>query len=110
MWPSIGDFSQQLVEAYPDVCHGFHRIELEQGRVQLTLWFGEAEEGFAALNADVDAWFLDGFAPSKNPEMWTDNLFQHIHRLSHQGTTCSTLPRLELSVEAEKRLDSTLKK
>ena len=90
MWPSIDDFSQQLVEAYPEVCHGFHRIELEQGRVQLTLWFGEAEEGFAALNADVDAWFLDGFAPSKNPEMWTNKLFQHIHRLSHQGTTCST--------------------
>ena len=90
MWPSIDDLSQQLIEAYPEVCHGFHRIELEQGRVQLTLWFGEAEDGFAALNADVDAWFLDGFAPSKNPEMWTDKLFQHIHRLSHQGTTCST--------------------
>jgi len=90
MWPSLNQFSQQLIDAYPAVCHGFHRIELEQGRVQLTLWFGEAEEGFSALNADVDAWFLDGFAPSKNPEMWTDRLFQHIHRLSHQGTTCAT--------------------
>lgn len=90
MWPSIAHFSQPLINAYPDVCHGFHRIELEQGRVQLTLWFGEAEDGFAALNADVDAWFLDGFAPSKNPEMWSDNLFKHIHRLSHQGTTFST--------------------
>jgi tRNA 5-methylaminomethyl-2-thiouridine biosynthesis bifunctional protein len=90
MWPSIDELSQQLIEAYPEVCHGFHRIELEQGRIQLTLWFGEAEDGFAALNADVDAWFLDGFAPSKNPEMWTNKLFQHIHRLSHQGTTCST--------------------
>lgn len=90
MWPSISHFSQQLIDAYPEVCHGFHRIELEQGRIQLTLWFGEAEDGFAALDADVDAWFLDGFAPSKNPEMWSDNLFHHIHRLSHQGTTCST--------------------
>lgn len=90
MWPSIDGLSQQLIESYPEVCHGFHRIELEQGRVQLTLWFGEAEDGFAALNADVDAWFLDGFAPSKNPEMWTDKLFQHVYRLSHQGTTCST--------------------
>lgn len=90
MWPSLNQLSQQLIDAYPEVCHGFHRIELEQGRVQLTLWFGEAEEGFAALNANVDAWFLDGFAPSKNPEMWTDRLFQHIHRLSHQGTTCAT--------------------
>lgn len=90
MWPSLSSFSAELIDAYPDVCHGFHRVELEQGRVQLTLWFGDAEDGFAALNADVDAWFLDGFAPSKNPEMWTDTLFQHIHRLSHQGTTFST--------------------
>ncbi|MBJ7536760.1 bifunctional tRNA (5-methylaminomethyl-2-thiouridine)(34)-methyltransferase MnmD/FAD-dependent 5-carboxymethylaminomethyl-2-thiouridine(34) oxidoreductase MnmC [Marinomonas transparens] len=90
MWPSLSHFSQALIEAYPEVCHGFHRIELEQGRIQLTLWFGEAEDGFSALNADIDAWFLDGFAPSKNPEMWTDTLFQHIHRLSHTGTTFST--------------------
>jgi tRNA 5-methylaminomethyl-2-thiouridine biosynthesis bifunctional protein len=90
MWPSLQHFSQQLIDAYPVVCHGFHRIELEQGRIQLLLWFGEAEDGFEALDADVDAWFLDGFAPSKNPEMWSDNLFKHIHRLSHQGTTFST--------------------
>ncbi|TYL48462.1 bifunctional tRNA (5-methylaminomethyl-2-thiouridine)(34)-methyltransferase MnmD/FAD-dependent 5-carboxymethylaminomethyl-2-thiouridine(34) oxidoreductase MnmC [Marinomonas sp. IMCC 4694] len=90
MWPSLNEFTRPLIDAYPEVCHGFHRIELENGRVQLTLWFGEAEDGFAALNADVDAWFLDGFAPSKNPEMWSDTLFHHIHRLSHQGTTCST--------------------
>lgn len=90
MWPSLSSLSEQLIEAYPEVCHGLHRIELNQGRVQLTLWFGEAEDGFAALNADVDAWFLDGFAPSKNPEMWSEKLFQHIRRLSHQGTTFST--------------------
>jgi tRNA 5-methylaminomethyl-2-thiouridine biosynthesis bifunctional protein len=90
MWPSLNHYSQQLIAAYPEICHGFHRIELEQGRIQLSLWFGEAEDGFAALDADVDAWFLDGFAPSKNPEMWSDNLFKHIHRLSHQGTTFST--------------------
>ncbi|MBD5769868.1 bifunctional tRNA (5-methylaminomethyl-2-thiouridine)(34)-methyltransferase MnmD/FAD-dependent 5-carboxymethylaminomethyl-2-thiouridine(34) oxidoreductase MnmC [Marinomonas colpomeniae] len=90
MWPSLAAYSKELIEAYPTVCHGLHRIELAQGRIQLTLWFGEAEEGFAALNANIDAWFLDGFAPSKNPEMWTEKLFQHIHRLSHQGTTFST--------------------
>ncbi|MCV2401351.1 bifunctional tRNA (5-methylaminomethyl-2-thiouridine)(34)-methyltransferase MnmD/FAD-dependent 5-carboxymethylaminomethyl-2-thiouridine(34) oxidoreductase MnmC [Marinomonas sp. C2222] len=90
MWPSLQNLSQELVTNYPELCHGFHRIELAQGRIQLSLWFGEAEEGFSALNADVDAWFLDGFAPSKNPEMWTDKLFQHIRRLSHTGTTFST--------------------
>ncbi|REG82974.1 bifunctional tRNA (5-methylaminomethyl-2-thiouridine)(34)-methyltransferase MnmD/FAD-dependent 5-carboxymethylaminomethyl-2-thiouridine(34) oxidoreductase MnmC [Marinomonas pollencensis] len=90
MWPSLQPYSQALIAHYPELSHGLHRLELAQGRIQLTLWFGEAEEGFAALNADVDAWFLDGFAPSKNPEMWSPSLFQHIHRLSHQGTSFAT--------------------
>ena len=90
MWPSLQPYSQVLIAHYPELSHGLHRLELAQGRIQLTLWFGEAEEGFAALNADVDAWFLDGFAPSKNPEMWSPTLFKHIHRLSHQGTSFST--------------------
>lgn len=90
MWPSLHAFSGPLIDAYPEVCHGLHRIELENGRIQLTLWFGEAEAGFEALDADVDAWFLDGFAPSKNPDMWSDSLFDHIRRLSHEGTSCST--------------------
>ncbi|NLQ16579.1 bifunctional tRNA (5-methylaminomethyl-2-thiouridine)(34)-methyltransferase MnmD/FAD-dependent 5-carboxymethylaminomethyl-2-thiouridine(34) oxidoreductase MnmC [Marinomonas sp. M1K-6] len=90
MWPSLNHYSQPLIDAYPEVCHGFHHLELAQGRIQLSLWFGDAEDGFAALDADVDAWFLDGFAPSKNPQMWSDTLFKHIHRLSHQGTTFST--------------------
>ncbi|MDB4837289.1 bifunctional tRNA (5-methylaminomethyl-2-thiouridine)(34)-methyltransferase MnmD/FAD-dependent 5-carboxymethylaminomethyl-2-thiouridine(34) oxidoreductase MnmC [Marinomonas sp.] len=90
MWPSLQPFSKELLDHYPERCHGLHRVELAQGRIQLSLWFGEAEAGFSTLNANVDAWFLDGFAPSKNPEMWTDTLFQHIRRLSHQGTTFST--------------------
>ena len=90
MWPSLSEYSDELIQAYPEVCHGFHRISLAQGRVQLTLWFGEAASGFAQLNGQVDAWFLDGFAPSKNPAMWSPELFQHIRRLSHQGTSFAT--------------------
>ena len=90
MWPSLASLSAELIAHYPEVCHGFHRISLDHGRVQLSLWFGEASEGFAALNADVDAWFLDGFAPSKNPAMWSAELFKQIHRLSHVGTSFAT--------------------
>ncbi|BFM49274.1 bifunctional tRNA (5-methylaminomethyl-2-thiouridine)(34)-methyltransferase MnmD/FAD-dependent 5-carboxymethylaminomethyl-2-thiouridine(34) oxidoreductase MnmC [Marinomonas sp. THO17] len=90
MWPSLTSFSEELIAVYPEACHGLHRLSLANGRIQLSLWFGEAEQGFASLDADVDAWFLDGFAPSKNPEMWSEKLFHHIHRLSHQGTTFAT--------------------
>ncbi|MFT2110295.1 bifunctional tRNA (5-methylaminomethyl-2-thiouridine)(34)-methyltransferase MnmD/FAD-dependent 5-carboxymethylaminomethyl-2-thiouridine(34) oxidoreductase MnmC [Marinomonas sp. 2405UD68-3] len=90
MWPSLAELSHELITQYPTICHGLHRISLGEGKVQLTLWFGEASDGFAALNANVDAWFLDGFTPSKNPEMWSEDLFKEIARLSDVGTTFST--------------------
>ncbi|MCZ2723335.1 bifunctional tRNA (5-methylaminomethyl-2-thiouridine)(34)-methyltransferase MnmD/FAD-dependent 5-carboxymethylaminomethyl-2-thiouridine(34) oxidoreductase MnmC [Marinomonas sp. 15G1-11] len=90
MWPELSKLSDELIANYPVVCHGLHRISLDNGNLQLTLWFGEASEGFTALNANVDAWFLDGFAPSKNPEMWSNSLFNEILRLSDVGTTFST--------------------
>lgn len=90
MWPSLSHLSQELISQYPTLCQGLHRIELDQGRIQLTLYFGEAAEGFASMNANIDAWFLDGFAPSKNPEMWNEQLFTQIKRLSQVGTSFST--------------------
>src|SRR5690606_22405125 len=38
----------------------------------------------------VDAWFLDGFSPSCNPDLWQDNVLNHIVRLSEYGTTFSS--------------------
>lgn len=90
LWPSLASLAEALITHYPTRCHGFHRIELPEFRTTLTLWFGDAHDGFKALDARVDAWFLDGFAPSKNPDMWSDLLFQHIQRLSHPVTTFAT--------------------
>jgi len=90
MWPTLKKFTDELIQSYPVICKGLHRVELDGGRIQLSLWFGDANEGFAAINADVDAWFLDGFSPSKNPDMWNPQLFAEIKRLSHIGTSIST--------------------
>lgn len=38
----------------------------------------------------IDAWFLDGFAPSKNPEMWNQNLFNGMAKLAKQDCTVAT--------------------
>ena len=42
------------------------------------------------MRLHVDAWFLDGFAPSKNPDMWTDALYRNMAQLSIIGTTVAT--------------------
>lgn len=81
---------KQLLVHYPALTPGFHRLELHEGRILLTLCFGDVNHLLPLLNATVDAWFLDGFAPSKNPDMWQASLFSEIARCSKAGTSFAT--------------------
>lgn len=81
---------EALVAAWPAPVPGFHRLTLADGRVRLTLLFGDARRLLALLDARVDAWFLDGFAPARNPAMWSDELFAELARLSAPGATLAT--------------------
>lgn len=102
LWPELQELSAQLIDAYPVfIGTGFHRLSFMRGRIKLTLIINDAALGFQQLVATnhplfasecakVDAWFLDGFAPSKNPQMWSDELFSTIKLLSHSQTTAAT--------------------
>ena len=98
-WPQLESLSRELVDAYPSLVSGFHSTALS-GNTRLQLLFGSADASLDALldsaapelanGFAVDAWFLDGFAPAKNPEMWTAQLFNGMGRLSRPGTTLAT--------------------
>ncbi|BAQ76102.1 bifunctional tRNA (mnm(5)s(2)U34)-methyltransferase/FAD-dependent cmnm(5)s(2)U34 oxidoreductase [Pseudomonas sp. Os17] len=90
LWPELTELSQQLLKHYVAVHGGFQRIVLDDGRVTLTLLIGDALEQLPHLDAQIDAWFLDGFAPAKNPDMWTPELFAELARLAAPGSTLST--------------------
>lgn len=90
LWPELTELSQQLLKHYVAVHGGFQRIMLDDGRVTLTLLIGDALEQLPQLDAQIDAWFLDGFAPAKNPDMWTPELFAELARLAAPGSTLST--------------------
>ncbi len=79
----------KMLEQYPIRVPGFHRMVFD-GRVALTLIFGDVNDVLPEITASVDAWFLDGFTPSKNPAMWTEELFGQMARLSHAGTSAAT--------------------
>lgn len=81
---------EALLGAWPPLVEGLHRRELFAGRITLTLLFGDAGEMLAGLDARVDAWYLDGFAPARNPQMWQAELFRQIARLSRPGATFAT--------------------
>ncbi|MEK9672955.1 MAG: tRNA (5-methylaminomethyl-2-thiouridine)(34)-methyltransferase MnmD [Rhodospirillaceae bacterium] len=89
-FPEFDVISRQLRAAWPDRTPEFHHLVLDGGRVRLTLLFGPALPMLRDLRAQVDAWFLDGFAPSKNPGMWTDGVFAQVARLSKPGTALAT--------------------
>jgi tRNA 5-methylaminomethyl-2-thiouridine biosynthesis bifunctional protein len=90
LWPELAPFAEQLLAQYIAIHQGFQRLILDNGRVTLTLLIGDALEQLPQLDAQVDAWFLDGFAPAKNPDMWTAELFAELARLAAPGSTIST--------------------
>lgn len=90
LWPELAPYAEQLLAQYRAIHSGFQRLLLDGGRVVLTLLIGDVLDCLPQLDACVDAWFLDGFAPSKNPEMWTESLFAELARLSAPGATLAT--------------------
>ena len=78
MWPTLDKFTRELIAHYPPLTYGLHQRSLFNGRVRLNLMFGDAVDMLADMDFQADAWYLDGFAPSKNPGMWNEQLFQQI--------------------------------
>lgn len=91
-WPSLAPFAKQLLDLYPPALPGCHRLQLDGGRIILDLWLGDVHDSMPQLSSQhkADAWFLDGFAPSKNPQMWQPELFHQMARLSQPGCTLAT--------------------
>jgi len=90
LWPEFRDIAQALQQQYQAASAGFHLFDLFEGRVKLILMVGEVESMLQQMQVAVDAWFLDGFAPGLNADMWSEAVFSQIKRLSCVGTTFST--------------------
>ncbi|WP_313564473.1 FAD-dependent 5-carboxymethylaminomethyl-2-thiouridine(34) oxidoreductase MnmC [Acinetobacter sp.] len=88
-WPELKPLADQLISQYPMPIAGCHRLNFPEERFSLDLWLGDAHDVFPVIEktASVNAWFLDGFAPSCNPDMWEENVLNNIVRLSEIGTT-----------------------
>jgi len=82
--------SSELCSVWPVLVPGMHRLELDGGRVILTLFFGDIESALPQLSLAADAVYLDGFAPAKNPAMWSATAMKVLARLCATGATFST--------------------
>lgn len=80
---------EALLAHYPPLVPGFHTIEITE-RILLTLIFGDASEMISLLRGRFDAFFLDGFAPSRNPGLWSESLLSELAKRAKPGATLST--------------------
>lgn len=96
--PSLIPFISRLLTLYPTLVSGCHRLHLADD-VTLDLWLGDATQSLQQIassydhlsqQAQVDAWYLDGFAPSCNESLWAEQIFQQVQRLSKPNTTAAT--------------------
>ncbi|MES2499145.1 MAG: tRNA (5-methylaminomethyl-2-thiouridine)(34)-methyltransferase MnmD [Pseudomonadota bacterium] len=89
-WSELDNVSAEFLRTYETLSHDKNNIRLFDDRVQLTLLMGDAAASLEKLAQTADAWFLDGFSPAKNPEMWQPALFAQVARLSKSDTTFAT--------------------
>jgi tRNA 5-methylaminomethyl-2-thiouridine biosynthesis bifunctional protein len=84
------DLAAKLRAQWPLLMPGFHRLHFDDYRVTLTLLFGEAHMMLPELRLQADAIYLDGFAPGKNPDMWSPAVFEALAERSHSDTRIAT--------------------
>jgi tRNA 5-methylaminomethyl-2-thiouridine biosynthesis bifunctional protein len=90
LYPEFADLARQMGDAWPVLVPGLHRLHFEQGAVSLTLVFGDAANAARELRLAADAFYLDGFAPERNPDMWSTQLLRSLARLAAPGSTLAT--------------------
>ncbi len=89
-WGALDSVLDALLSKYPDDSEeGVYDLPIMEG-VTLTLIIGDVNDALPKLNAAVDCWFLDGFKPRSNPDMWSEIVFKNMARLSAVATTFST--------------------
>jgi tRNA 5-methylaminomethyl-2-thiouridine biosynthesis bifunctional protein len=86
----LAPLSAELLRQWPPLTPGFHRLHFDHGNVSLTLLLGDAQALLPQLVARADAVYLDGFAPAKNPELWSPALMTAITRVCQAGATLAT--------------------
>jgi tRNA 5-methylaminomethyl-2-thiouridine biosynthesis bifunctional protein len=87
-FPSLKPLADQLISQWPDRVKGVHRLHF--GAVTLTLFHSNVERALSSWDARINAWFLDGFSPAKNPDMWSDVVFEYMAKLSTPSASVAT--------------------
>lgn len=86
----LGELTEQLLAQWPVLTPDLHTLEFDGGQVRLLLALGDVTLWRNELVASVDAFYLDGFAPTHNTEMWDERLCKALARMAAPGATAAT--------------------
>ncbi|MEO8811586.1 MAG: tRNA (5-methylaminomethyl-2-thiouridine)(34)-methyltransferase MnmD, partial [Caulobacteraceae bacterium] len=89
-WPELAAVAEALTGRWPGRARGFHRVDLPDFHASLDVAVMDAEAALTAWSGRADAWFLDGFAPARNPEMWSPGLMDLVAARSAAGARVAT--------------------
>ncbi|MEV8471612.1 bifunctional tRNA (5-methylaminomethyl-2-thiouridine)(34)-methyltransferase MnmD/FAD-dependent 5-carboxymethylaminomethyl-2-thiouridine(34) oxidoreductase MnmC [Ralstonia sp. UNC404CL21Col] len=87
---ALAPLAEMLRRSWPVPVPGVHRLTFDDGRVTLTLLLGDAMETLPQLSCAADAFYLDGFSPAKNPDLWQPRVFKQLARVARAGATLAT--------------------
>ena len=90
LWPELKIHADDILRQYPPLIEGFHHLHFANGRIHLMLALGDVNETLKEVSGTFDAWYLDGFAPAKNPAMWEDNIFPLVAARTKPGGTLAS--------------------
>lgn len=92
VWTELNPIAKQLLAQYPLPIAGCQRLNFPRERFSIDLWLGDAQDVLPSIpkTHPINAWFLDGFSPACNPDIWSGNVLDHVIRLSDIGTTFSS--------------------
>jgi tRNA 5-methylaminomethyl-2-thiouridine biosynthesis bifunctional protein len=90
LWPELRQYADELLARWRRRVPGWNRWNFAGGKIRLTLVIGDVADALTEICGGIDAWFLDGFSPARNPEMWTQSVFESVVRISKPGASFAT--------------------
>ena len=85
----LTELIERLLAAWPPLIPGFHTIPLDD-QTTLTLVFGDVHSMLPSVRGRFDAFYLDGFAPDRNPDMWSAETLSGIAQRAAPGARLSS--------------------
>lgn len=93
-WPELAPLSLELIGVWPTLVPGFHRVFLVDEALSLTLIFGDVERCVAQIEAQVDAFYVNGQFAGQPGENRASALFRLCGRLAAPHATMTIEPKL----------------